>query len=248
VAVPLMALSGSGAVHSLLLGTGNYGGVGGAVLWDLGIRGAPLLVLSRIVPIVLSAMLAAWVVHRLGRGALTPVIVLSVVALSLCFRLVCEQQMFEYYFMPLSVVLVLLDVIRGRIRSSLVAWLVIVPTVYLEDINLPTVFENLVPLAALILATLFILTRVLQRRPPGQLVPWVGVVVAALISWNQTDFIGIPHTWFWQVAMVVPGVILAARPLLAEMRRQAAAASAPAGAPWTRSPMPDHLVRLPADS
>jgi len=219
VTLPLIVVSGSGAVHSILLGTGGYGGVGGAVIWDIGIRGTPLLVLSRVLPIVLSVLLALWVLRRLGPDAFKPVVVLSVVAMSLGFRLICEQQVFEYYFMALSVVLVLLDVVRGQIRSSLVAWLVVVPTVYLNDVNLPTYFENLVPIGALILATVFIVSRVLQGRPRGQLVPWVGVIVAALISWPETDFFGVPHTWFWQMATVVPGFILAARPLLAEMQQ-----------------------------
>ena len=234
VTVPLTAVSGSGAIHSIFLGTGNYGGVGGAVIWDIGTRGTPLLVLSRVLPIALSVLLALWVVHRLGPGAMRPVVVLSVVAVSLGFRLACEQQMFEYYFMALSVVLVLLDVIRGHIRSSLVAWLVVVPTVYLNDVNLPAYFDNLVPIAALTFTTVFIVSRLLQGRPGGQLVPWMGVIVATLISWHATDFFGVPHSWFWQVAMVVPGLILAARPLLAEMRRNTAAATNVPGEPWRR--------------
>jgi len=218
VTASLMAACGSGAVHAVLLGTGNYGGVGGAVLWDVGIRGTPLLVLSRVVPVALSMVIAWWAVHRLGRGALMPHVVLSLVAVALCLRLVCEQQMFEYYFMPLSVALVLLDVVRGHIRSSLVAWLVIVPTVYLEDINLPAFFENAVPVAAISFALVFIVSRVLQGRPRSQLLPWLGVIAASLIAWHDTDFIGVPHTWFWQIAMVAPGLILAVRPLLTEMR------------------------------
>ena len=42
-----------------------------------------------------------------------------------------EQQMFGYYFMALSVSLLLLDVVRGHIRGSLVAWLATVSMVYL---------------------------------------------------------------------------------------------------------------------
>ena len=136
VALPLVLASSSSAAHSIFLGTGDTGGIGGSLLWELGLQGTPLLALSRIVPVLLSVPLAWWAVRRLGRRrSLQPVALLSLVAVALCLRLIFEQQIFEYYYMGLSVVLVLLDVARGHIRGSLVAWLIAVPTVFIEEIS-----------------------------------------------------------------------------------------------------------------
>ena len=54
---------------------------------------------------------------------------ISLVATSLALRLVFEQNIFGYYFMALCVTLVLLDVISGRIRGELVAWLALITLV-----------------------------------------------------------------------------------------------------------------------
>ena len=222
IAAPLIMASSRNAAHAILLGTGNTGGIGGSVLWELGFRDTPLFVLSRIVPLGVSALLSWWVVRRLGRGALEPVVLFSVVAISLGLRLVFEEQVFEYYFMALCVSLVLLDVIRGQIRGSLVAWLVIVPTVYLENINLPTPVTNLVPVSVIAIAGLVVVSKALLGGPRRELAPWVAVLVAAaLITWNNADFHTVLPAWLCQVVVVIPGIMLAGAPQLAELRRHA---------------------------
>ena len=50
------------------------------------------------------------------------------------------------------------------------------------------------------------------------LVLWLGMIDAALIEWHDTDLVGIPPTWFWQVVLVPLGIMLAAGPLFAEFR------------------------------
>ena len=132
LAVLLLLVVSSGHVtRDILLGSGNTIGNGGTVVSATHIEGAALFVVSRALPVALSFVLAAWVVRRLGRAALEPVALMSLVALSLSLRLVFERNFYGYYFLALAVSLVLLDVMAGRIRESVVAWLTLVSLVYL---------------------------------------------------------------------------------------------------------------------
>lgn len=218
VALLLTVVSGTSATHSIFLGTGDTGGVGGTVLWELGLHGTPLLLLSRITPLLLAAAIAWWAVRRLGSASVEPVALLSVVALSLSLRLVFEQQLFLYYFMALSVALVLLDVVRGHIRGPLIAWLVVMPTIYLEDLAIPESLEALIPMITIAIAALALATLALWGSPRRTFAPWIAVMVAALLTWNKTDALGTPPTWFWQMVLVIPGVLLAVQPLLESVR------------------------------
>jgi hypothetical protein len=122
IVVPMVAVSSGRALSAVLIGSGNNPSAGGTVLWELHLHGALLVGLSRVLPIVLSVALATWAVRRLGQAVLEPVPLLSLVATSLSFRLVFEQNLFGYYFMALAVSLVLLEAVRGHIRGQMVAW------------------------------------------------------------------------------------------------------------------------------
>lgn len=225
VAAPLMVTSSGSAAHAILFGTGTTGGVGGTALWELGLHGVPLLLLSRVAPLALAALIAYGAGRRLGPAALEPVPLVSLIALSLGLRLVFEQNFYEYYLMALCVALVMLDVVRGRLRSSLLAWLVVVPVVYLDMIHLPTDIANLVPPCAVALAALAVVVLAARRRDNlvWACAAWVAVVAAAMITWSPRHF----HTWIWQVALVVPGVMLAGAPLLDALRQHATATTRP---------------------
>ncbi len=216
IALPLSVFSAGSATHSIFFGTGSTGGIGGSFLSDLGLHGTPLLILSRITPLVLTAIIAWWAVRATGPAAFGPVALVSLVAVSLSLRLVFEQQIFEYYFMALSVSLLLLDVVRGQVRRSLIAWLIVVPTAFVGEIVLPGSLGKVVPWVAVGLALLALIDGARTGRTPGQLLPWAGVLAAALLTWQTTWSL---PAWFWQAALVIPGVVLAARPLLAEVRR-----------------------------
>jgi hypothetical protein len=220
VTAPFLLASSGRAAHAIFLGTGNTSGVGGSVLWELDLHGLLLLFISRIVPVAISATIAWWMLRRLGRGALEPAALVSLVAVSLGLRLVFEQNFYLYYFMALSVSLVLLDVVRGHIRGSLVAWLVVVPTVYVGEIQIPKYAVHLVPQCAIVLAILVIVSRIHRGDPRRTLVPWFAVVAASFVTSDRVDlgFLNLPPTWFWQVLLVVPGLLLAAGPLRAEVR------------------------------
>ena len=48
---------------------------------------------------------------------------------------------------------------------------------------------------------------------------WSAMIVGALVVWKQTDVVGLPPTWLWQLVLVPLGIALAATPLLGELRR-----------------------------
>jgi hypothetical protein len=222
VAVPLLALSSGRAADTLFVGTGNTGGVGGTVLWELGLHGGALLALSRVTPIVLAVLVAWWSVSRLGASVRASAPLLAVVAISLGLRLVFEQQLFGYYFMAMAVTLVLLDVVRGHLRASLVAWLATVSMVYLLGstalslVSSPwqRLLDVLIPAAVILMGLALVVRQVARNDLNWMCVLWLGMVAAALVSWSATDVIGTPPTWFWQVVLVPLGLGLAAAPLL----------------------------------
>lgn len=123
--VPL-SVETSGRVIKALVGPGYQSSTLRTVVSTMDLHGLPLFVLSRLMPIVLSAVLATWAIHRLGRTVLDPLPLASLVGTSLSFRLVFEVNLYGYYFMAVAIILILLDVIRGRISVYVVAWIVLI--------------------------------------------------------------------------------------------------------------------------
>jgi hypothetical protein len=227
VTVPLLVLSSGQAAHALFIGTGNTGGIGGTALWELGLHGGPLFVLSRVTPVVLAVLVAWWTVGRLGDLVREPAPLLSLVAISLGLRLVFEQQLFGYYFMALAIMLILLDVARGHMRSSLIAWLATVSMVYLlgstalDRVSSPwhRLFDNLIPAAVIVIALALLVRQVVRSDVTWMFFLWFGMIAAALVFWSATDVVGSPPSWFWQIVFVPLGLGLAVTPLLGEVRR-----------------------------
>ena len=228
VSLPLVAMTSGRALRAVTLGTGDSPSIGGTVVWELHLYGAPVVLLSRVVPVALSLALSWWASRRLGPAALEPVPILAVVALSLGLRLVFEQNLFGYYFMALTVTLVLLDVVRGHVRSTVVAWLAAVTIVFCVDaspafasVGWGEYPRNLIPFLIAAPALVVILVQALRGDLRRSMWPWLAVAACAVYTWpNQINpFDHQPVTWFWQIVLVVPGVMLAAGPLLAEVRR-----------------------------
>jgi hypothetical protein len=225
VDLPLLAMTAGHALRALTLGTGDDPSTGGTVLWELHLYGVPLVLLSRVAPIALSVALAWWVSHRLGPWALKPAPLISVVAVSLGLRLVFEEHLFGYYFMALVVSLVLVDVVRGHIRSSVIAWLAAVVLVFCQTgfdfVDWAQYPQNLVPVFIVVPAVLVIVLHFLRGGRRSNLLASLAVVGCALITWpGQTDPLSHTIPWLWQVALVVPGIMLAAAPLLADLQRR----------------------------
>jgi hypothetical protein len=120
----------SGRVIDVLTGTTATPPSGGTFLYLANLHGFSLLVVSRILPILLAMTLAWWSARRLGVAALDPVPLMSLIASSLCLRLVFEVNIFGYYFMAVATSLIVLNVIRGRISPYLMAWLLLVTFAY----------------------------------------------------------------------------------------------------------------------
>ena len=239
VSIPLITASAGSAgsegnaAHAIFLGTGSTGGIGGTVLWELGLHGMGLLLLSRLTPIAVSAAVSLWALRRLGPRTLEPVALVSLVALSLGLRLAFEQQLFEYYFMALSVSLLLLAVVSGRIRSSLVAWLLTVPAVYIGEIQGLGGDANGVRVALIVVALVVIVPRALRGARAWSLAPWIALIAGTLVS-NHLDLFGQPPTWLRQIVLVTWGLGLAVGPLLDEVRRHASSQAPPLMAPVVR--------------
>jgi hypothetical protein len=142
VSLPLIVATSGRAFGPALLGSGSSPSpVGGTVLWEFHLHGASLIAFSRVLPILLSMVLARWAVRRLGPGVLQPVPLISLIASALTLRLVFEVNLWGYYFLAVTVSLVVLSIACGRIRLYLLAWLVMValafnPTAWASDFAL----------------------------------------------------------------------------------------------------------------
>ena len=213
VLLPLVLTGSRGAAHAAVFGTGNTGGVGGTVLWELNLHGTLLVLFSRILPIVLSGVLAWWAIRRLSpEAALQPVVLASLVAVSFGFRLVFEQQLFGYYYMALSVSLVLLCVAEGRIRESLVAWLAAVSLAYNEPF--PSRREDLITVGLVVIAFALLSFRSLRQGFCWTNLMWAGLLIIAIVTFKSSGLTSQPPTWFWQLLLVPTGLLLAGWPLL----------------------------------
>jgi hypothetical protein len=129
VVVPLIVMT-AGRVIKAITGPGYQAVTEKTVLADTHLHGPLLFVPSRIVPIILAAALAWWALRRLGPRVLEPVSLVSLIATSLSFRLIFEVNLYGYYFMAVALLLVVLDVLYGRIGVRLVAWLALVTLVF----------------------------------------------------------------------------------------------------------------------
>ena len=236
VVLPLAMATSGRALRAITLGTGDNPVPGGTVVWELQLHGAAFVLLTRVAPVAVSIALAWWLTRRLGPLALQPVTLMAVVAVSLGLRLVFEQLLVAYYFMALAVSLVLLDVVRGHLRRSLVAWLAAVAVVFcffgglaFDDVSWGGSLRRLVPLLIVVPALVVTLLRVLRGASSRNLVPWLGVAACALLMWlghvDTTDHRLI--VWLWQVILVIPGIALAAGPLRTELRGNGTMVSEP---------------------
>ena len=120
----------SGRLAEVLAGTTATPSGGGTLLSLADLHGFSLLLASRALPIGLALVLAWWSARHLGAAALEPVPLVSLIATSLCFRLVFEVNLLGYYFMAVSASLIVLSVVGGRNRLYLAAWLALVTCAY----------------------------------------------------------------------------------------------------------------------
>jgi hypothetical protein len=238
ISLPILGLSSHSAASYVYFGSGdNASGIGGTVVWEWGLHGFPLLLVSRILPLLCSLLLSLYVLKRAGSAAaMEPALLLSLLAVSLSFRLVFEDNIFGYYYLALSVMLIVLDVVRGHIRETVVAWIVMVSLVYTESTIIvwrqswDQDARRWIPVIAGVVALLLILRSVRRHKIGWNVAMWGGVVVTALIMLPvSSDPFSHPSTpaWVWQLILVAIGLALAAGPLLTELRNHSRDQSAP---------------------
>ena len=228
VALPFLATSRR-AWHAIAIGTGNSPSFGGTFVRFLHLHGTPLVLVSRVLPIAVAAALAWWVLRRLGALALEPIPLLSLMATCMSLRLVFEQNLFGYYFMALAVMLVLLEVVCGRIRGELVAWIAMAVLAYNPvpwglAFNAPSwTFQLAAHLREIGMAIALVLIAwdAAHRRVRWYLVAWFVIAILAFGEWSPwTDTVRTQlHPWLWQLILLPTGVALAAWPLVGTLRR-----------------------------
>lgn len=148
VAVPLAVLAlaerryrfmGAAAASAAMVTLGAVGLTGAGVLRAIGGEGVEpsgqytwvarlrlpndqLVLLTRVLPLVLAALLAVVAVRRLGHAVLTPYLFCSLIALCMGLRLVFELNLFGYRFVTYAVMPVVLDWTARRLRWMTVVW------------------------------------------------------------------------------------------------------------------------------
>jgi hypothetical protein len=128
------------------------------------------------------------------------------------------------------VALILVEVVRGRIRESVVAWFALILLAEGEgEISLIIWRQSWgqdarhwIPVVIMAVGLLLILRRVVRHQVNWNVAIWAGVVIAAVIVWpvSSDPFRRQPVTWLWEVVLVTFGVILAAGPLLTSVRHR----------------------------
>jgi hypothetical protein len=222
VVVPLLVATSGRVFRPVVIGSGNTPSFGGTMLWEAHFHGAPLVALSRVLPIVLSLALGWIVVRSLGSTVLEPVPLLSLIATSLSFRLIFEENLFGYYFMALAAALVMLDVVRGRIRWHFVLWLLLV-TLAFPPVPLETKFSAVLPIIFMTIAILLIVLDAMHGHIRLYLVAWLVLVVLAFANvppWLVTPMRHSLPTWFWQIVLTATGVAMAGEPIVSCMRNR----------------------------
>jgi hypothetical protein len=126
VVIGPMILLTSGQVIAAVTGGGATPEVGASLLAQFHLHGLALFTLSRILPIALSMALAQSMVRRLGPAVLESLPLTSLIAVSLTLRLIFEVNLYGYYLMAIGVMLIALEVMRGRISVYLVGWIALV--------------------------------------------------------------------------------------------------------------------------
>jgi hypothetical protein len=224
VVLPVLVLTSGRALKSVLFGSNNAKWIGGTVGWESHVPVTVLTTLTRILPILISMLLAWWAVRRIGSRVLEPLPLLSLVATSLSVRLIVETN-FLYYFMALATFLILMDVLRSRIRWRLIAWVALVMPAYshsswgfsLTSVPLGLQWRDSLPMVLLVVALALVLFDVRRGRIHWGVVAAIVVVamgIANLPPWTGTGFHHPLPSWFWQLSLLAAGVVMAVEPLM----------------------------------
>ncbi len=229
----LDAVSSSSALRVLLLGSDRitlganlFTPHGGTVLWEVHLHGAPLFLITRAAPIVASIVLARVIARRRPDVLADPVLVVSLVGVSLALRLVFEVNLFGYYFAASAVLLVVLEVLEGRLRAETLAWLSLSGVAFFPAPQSATTVQ----VAYVLVIAVAVLARILHGLWHRHAY-WGAIAYATALIIVNTAFtspfvhrgLDVP-SWAWQVILVPAVIGLLARPLIALVRPSSALA------------------------
>ena len=202
---------------------------GGTLLWETGLRGSVLVFFARIVPILVSVVVAIWASRRLGSRVSEPIPLISLIAVSLSLRLVFEEGLFGYKFLALAVTLIMLAIVRGRVSGPLVAWLALaslalnpIPGTLSINGRLWGVHAAFaLPLICIVTVLAVVGFDIMRQRVRWYLLAWLVVACCAFLQWPLWSFDSIRpplSLWFWQLILLPTGIAMAAIPLLESVR------------------------------
>jgi hypothetical protein len=228
VILPLLAAAPSRVLRPALIGSGFSLSSGGTLVWEVHLHGAPQFFVSRLLPIIVGAVFALWANRRLGPRLVEPVALVSLIATTLGLRLLFEENLFGYYFMALTVTLLLLDVFGGKIRGLTIAWLALVTLAFTP---IPWGFASngqpwgllarqQLPLWFAIIAVVLIGADLARKRIRWYIVAWLVFDCVALVKmpWMHAYLRKPLPIWLWQVLLVPSGLALALSPLVDKIR------------------------------
>ncbi len=228
---PISVLTSGRVLRWSLLGSGfspPQSGTGVTLLRELRLSQNTELLVSRTLPIVCALVIAIWAKRRLGKSVLRATPLLSLVATAFAMRLVFEVSLWGYYFAACAVLIVVNDVIIGRVRGHVIAWLALFALVYDP---IPWGFASngqswglgvreALPSWFAVGALVLILFDAVRRTVRWYIVAWLVLVCLTLV--NDPFAHGQLRTsmpnWFWQVVLVPLTIFLAVSPLFAEAR------------------------------
>jgi hypothetical protein len=232
ISLPMVVLTSGQAMSAIFLGTGDAQTLGGTVLWELHLPSVSVLFVTRVMPLLVAVAGAWWVLRRFGDRALCPVPLISLAGASLALRLVFEKGLFGYKFMALAVMLIALDVVRGRLRGSVVVWIGLATLAFDPipiglQLNAQPWGHDVRQAAAFVFigcALLWIIwDTARRRRPRWYAVAFVMVAAGAFLHWPPWMLGSLRSPlpkWLWQAILVPSGMALVLWPLVEALNRE----------------------------
>ncbi len=228
IVVPLAVVTSGRALKWSVLGSGYApppsGAAGGTVMREIGLNPHVLLASARILPIACAFLLALWARRKLGDSVLSPVPLLSLVATAVATRLVFEVSLWGYYFAASVTLIIINDVVQGRVRGHVVALIALFTLVFnpvpwgfaTNGSSWGLTAREAMPNVFVIGALILILIDVWRRHVRWYVVAWLGLVCLTLIKdpFSHAALRTSLPNWFWQVLMIPILLFLAASPLI----------------------------------
>jgi hypothetical protein len=234
IVAPLALITSGRAFKWSVIGTGSVapkGIAGDTLMREIGRDPNLLLGLARTLPVIGALLLALWAKKRLGEAALDAVPLLSIAATALALRLVFEVSLWGYYFAASVVLILINDVIQGRVRGHLMAFLALFTLVYNpvpwgfapNGQSWGLAVREDMPKVFVLVALLLVLIDIARRHVRWYIVAWLVFVCATLLAnpfSNAALRTAFPN-WFWQVILVPITVGLAISPLIKSIKSPA---------------------------